>query len=130
MRSPALLVGVVLLASGCGGSPPAVSESASAALKADVADVQMAARAGNRPALDAAAAALREEVATQAAGGQVSVERAAAILDQLTRVLADAAVRPAPRATVPDRTAAPTSRPSERGKNEDKGEDDEKGKDD
>lgn len=126
IRSSAVLLGVVLLASGCGGSTPAVSDSASAALKADVAGVQTAARAGNGPALDAAAEALREEVATQAADGQVSVERAAAILDQLSRVLADAAVRPAPRATAP----VPTARPSERGKSEDKGEDNEKEKDD
>jgi outer membrane PBP1 activator LpoA protein len=97
-RAGAVLVLATLMA-GCAGSTPAVSGPASAALTADVSRLQAAATQGTATDVEAAAAAVRQEVATQVTTGSLSSDRAASILDQLSRVLADASVRPAPPAT-------------------------------
>jgi hypothetical protein len=99
-----LVLGVVLLA-GC-GNDVAVSAKAGTRLAADVARLRTAAASGTSAQVASAADALRSDVATQKAQGELSAERAAAILDQLARVLADTAARPVP-APAPSRTVAP-----------------------
>ncbi len=88
------LVAAVLLA-GC-GSERAVTTSASEVLTADVARLKAAATSGTSAEVARAADRLRTDVGTQRTSGDLSAERAAAILDQLARVLADTAARPLP----------------------------------
>ncbi len=91
-----LLCGALL--SGCGAEHP-VSTSASTALTADAARLRAAATSGTSADVARAAERLRTDVGTQLADGEVSSTRAAAILDQLARVLADTAARPTPKPT-------------------------------
>lgn len=101
-----LVLGAALLA-GCGGGGAALSDSASSRLAADVARLRTAATSGTSAQVASAADALRSDVASLKAGGGLSAERAAAVLDQLARVLADTAARPLPTPT-PTPPAAPS----------------------
>lgn len=111
---------VLLLAltlAGCGQGGPAVTASASAILSADVQRLQAAARSGSAAQIARAGDQLRADLAAQRATGQISRARATAVLDQLSRVLADAA------ATLPTAasTATPPSEPSSGGSSGDQG---------
>ena len=101
-----LVLGTLLLA-GC-GHDAALSASASSRLAADVARLRSAATSGTSAQVASAADALRSDVATQQAQGDLSAARAAAVLDQLARVLADTAARPVPTPTpMPSRAPSP-----------------------
>jgi len=116
-RAAGFVLAAALLA-GCGGQP-AVTEAAGAVLTADVARLRTAATSGSSADVARAADRLRTDVGAQQAAGDLSPERAAAILDQLARVLADTAARPAP---------APSPAPTqdrEEGEGDDDGDDDE-----
>lgn len=102
-----LALGVVLV--GCGDGAD-VSAAASARLTADVARLRTATTSGTSAQVASAADALRSEVAAQQAGGDLSSDRAALILDQLARVLADAAARPVP---TPRPVASPAPAPAD-----------------
>lgn len=103
-----LALGVVLLA-GC-GSDAALTTSASSRLAADVARLRTAATSGTSAQLATAADLLRSDVAALKAKGDLSPDRAAAVLDQLARVLADTAARPVPTPTpTPTRAPSPPS---------------------
>ena len=91
-----LLCGALL--TGCGSEHP-VSSTASAVLTTDVARLTSAATSGTSADVARAAERLRSDVSAQLARGEVSSTRAAAILDQLARVLADTAARPTPKPT-------------------------------
>jgi hypothetical protein len=104
-RAVALVLGSVLLA-GC-GQEAALTAGASSRLSSDVARLRTAAVSGTSAQVASAADALRSDVADLRARGDLSAERAAAVLDQLARVLADTAARPAPTPT-----ATPTRAPS------------------
>jgi hypothetical protein len=106
--SLALVLGVALLA-GC-GDQAALTAQASARLTADVTRLRTAATSGTSAQVASAADALRSDVAAQKAAGDLSADRAAEVLDQLARVLADTAARPAPTAApAPTRAPSPTS---------------------
>lgn len=130
-RSPGrcvlVLAGLVVTMSGCGGGPSAKSIAARAALSADVATLQHAATAGTAAEVARAAAALQADLTQQQKAGAVSADRATAIRDQLSRVLADVAVRTTPKPTAPQATTAPQPAPAGKGKSEDKGKGDEHG---
>lgn len=101
------LAGLTVVVSGCGQSAPAISTSASAQLTSDVTRLQRAATSGTTTELGRAAETLRTDVAAQRVAGNLSADRSAAILDQLARVLLDAADRPAP--TVVASSPAPSA---------------------
>lgn len=97
---PSGVLGLVLCAvllAGC-GHDTALTAAASSRLAADVARLRTAATSGTSAQVASAADALRSDVAAQKARGDLSGERAAAVLDQLARVLADTAARPVPPA--------------------------------
>lgn len=102
----ALVLGVALLA-GC-GQQAALTANASSRLAGDVARLRTAAVSGTSAQVASAADALRSDVADLRARGDLSAERAAVVLDQLARVLADTAARPAPAPT-PTRAPSPSS---------------------
>lgn len=104
VRVLGLALCAVLLA-GC-GHDAALTAGASTRLAADVARLRTAATSGTSAQVASAADALRSDVAAQKAQGAISAERAAAVLDQLARVLADTAARPVP---TPTPTPAPAA---------------------
>ena len=101
-----LALGALLLA-GC-GSDAALTTSASARLATDVSRLRTAATSGTSAQVATAADVLRSDVTALKAQGDLSPERATAVLDQLARVLADTAARPVPTPT-PTRAPAPPS---------------------
>jgi hypothetical protein len=119
-RRAAAGAAAALLLAGCGGglSSPTLNAEASGVLRQDVAQVETAARTGSAASLDAAAKQLRADLVAQQRTGAVSSARAAAILAQVTAVLADAiAARPAPTAA-PSPTATPRRTPGKHKKGE------------
>ena len=95
-----------------------MTEAAGAVLTADVARLRTAAVSGSSVEVARAADRLRTDVGAQQAAGDLSPERAAAILDQLARVLADTAAR----------SAAPSPAPTQREDKDEGDEDEGKGK--
>lgn len=112
---------VAALLVGC-GDRAAVTGAAAAVLTADVARLRAATTSGSPADVARAADRLRADVGTQRAAGDLSADRAAAVLDQLARVLADTAVRPAP---APSASRTPTP---ERDEEEERDDDGGKGK--
>jgi hypothetical protein len=101
-----LLLGAALLV-GCGNDPP-VSAAAGAVLTSDVARLKAAATSGTSAEVAQAAERLRADVEAQRVRGDLSSARAAAVLDQLARVLADTAARPTPTPT-PTKESTPAA---------------------
>jgi hypothetical protein len=96
------LMGTVLLSAGCGGShSTAVSLAASTILTSDANGVAAAADTGSTDSLSAAAAKMRSDVLALEATGGLSNSRAAAVLAQVQRVVADAALVPIASSRVP-----------------------------
>lgn len=100
----AAVAAVLTLTAGCGHSQTPVSAAASRQLTADVNRLEAAAAANDSTAVGRAAAQLRAHVTAQQQAGQVTRERAQAVLAQLTNVLADTAVTA--------RTATPSAPPT------------------
>lgn len=114
-RTVIVTLGMCLTLAGCGSAHPDVTPAASALLTADVARLGSAARMGDPTALDNAVRKLRSDVAAEQRAGRLSGPRAAAILAQVTRVLADAA------SITPRPTPAPSASPHDKGKGGDEG---------
>lgn len=89
------LMGTVLLSAGCGGPrSTGVSVAASTILTRDANGVASAADAGTADGLSAAATKMRFDVLALEGTGGLSSARAAAVLAQVQRVVADAALVP------------------------------------
>jgi hypothetical protein len=113
----------VLLLAGCGTAD--LSAKAELVLKADVAKVVTAARAGNGAAVRAAVDQLRRDVTAQREAGELSEERASRVLAAASLVAVDV---PVPKATP---TPTPSPRPSPAAKpvvTRDRGDEHDKGK--
>jgi hypothetical protein len=87
------LVGLMLLlgvATGCaGGTPAPIDTAASRVLSADVDALAGAAHDGIPAAILAAARTLRDDVSAEQRAGAITGDRAAAVLVQLDRLVAD-----------------------------------------
>lgn len=112
-RTTAAAAVALALVTGCGHSQASVSAAASHQLTADVSRLEEAATANDTAAVSRAAAQLRADVSAQQKAGNLSRERAAAVLAQLRNVLVDIA------ATARDVTPSPA--PSTDAPSDDKG---------
>lgn len=111
-RVHAVIVVAVVLA-GCGHGKPAISNDASKALQAEVAQIRTSASLHDAPAVAAELAALRAHVADLRRSDQLSATAAQKILDAATAV----------DRNLPLITTTTTTAPPGRGHGEDEGED-------
>ena len=108
-----VLVSTVLLCAGCGGAhSTAVSVPASTTLTSDANGLAAAADTGNADELAVAAAKMRSDVLALEATGGLSSARAAAVLVQVQRVVADAALVPSPASAGSPSPVASTAVPN------------------
>ena len=102
------LMGTVLLSAGCGGShSTAVSVAASTILTSD-ANTVAASATRSAVELSGAVAKMRSDVLALETTGDLSSARAAAVLAQMQRVVADAALVPTASPSTPAFAASPS----------------------
>jgi hypothetical protein len=101
------LLCTALLTGGCGGAhSAAVSVAASSTLTNDVNGLAAAAAAGDADNFSQAAAQMRSDVLDLEASGALTSSRAAAVLAQMQRIVADAALIPTLTASASPATSA------------------------